>query len=150
MKLNPIAQCVTTQFPLTDADLTLAERPERLHGVWNPLENVLNEMERTGEIDVARGRPVLYEAGAWYELVPALRGVMDFHELAAFRHRLRVDLAPLRKLANKLDAGAPIFEQDLVQIRDCIAECKRTAATLTVAQAVDLVRTVQIQHALEN
>lgn len=146
-----IAVCIAQQYPDTDAQLTLAERPERLHDVWSPLERILNEMERTGEIEVARnGRPVLMEAGKWYELVPALRGLMDFHELAAHRYQLQVDLNALRKLANKLDAGAPIFEQDLNQVRACIAQCKHTAASLTVAQAIDLVRTVQIKHALEH
>lgn len=86
MNLSPIARAVSAIAPETDAGMTLAERPERLHGVWSPLERLLDQIEATGEIDAARGIPVFREAGSWYAVGPALAGVTEFHEIAQQRY----------------------------------------------------------------
>lgn len=151
--LRPIAATaaamVAQALPDTDANMTLAERPERLHEVWHPLEVVLDEMERTGDIDAAQGRPVFHAHDAWYELAPAIHGLIEFHQLATRRHQIGGDPHALTTLANKLDYGMLITEGDLAATRRTIAECKRHAARLTVAQAVDIVRTIQIRHSLD-
>lgn len=42
-----------------------------------------------------------------------------------------------------------MFAADLAAARECIRQCKQQAARLTVAQAVDVVRTVQIGIEME-
>jgi signal transduction histidine kinase len=43
----------------------------------------------------------------------------EFHQLAQSRHGYPADVEALIKFANKLEAGAPIFEADLAQVRAC-------------------------------
>lgn len=149
LAISPITSAIYRALPEGDASFTLAERPERIHGVWSPLERLLDRIEATGDIDAARGRPVFSEAGAWYEVAPAVAGIVEFHELANRRHGIRADTSALVKLARKLDHGTPLFDADLNAARACIAACKRQAARLTVAQAVSIVRTVQIGIEME-
>jgi hypothetical protein len=131
-------------------ELTLAERPERIHAVWSPLEKMLAEMESTGEVDAERGKPVFFEEEhrGWYEVAPALQGLIEVHALAAQRYGKEIDLEPLRKLSKKFDCGAPVFPEDLAKVRTCISNCKRMDGSLTVTQAVDLIQTIQIHNAL--
>lgn len=150
IKRSLIADAVVSTLPKeTDADMILAERPERLHAVWAPLERILDAIESTGEIDTARGRPVFNEHGAWYEVVPAVAGIVEFHDRAQSRYGIAADTSALSRLAKKLEHGVPVFAADLGRARECIAQCKAQAARLTVSQAVDLVRTVQIGIAVE-
>lgn len=98
-------------------------------------------------METAQGRPVLYDAGTngWYEIAPAIQGVVDFHRIAADRHGWQIDLAPLGKLAKKLEHGSPIFPADVAAVRDCAAQCKRLVGELTLREAQDILRTVRIQ-----
>lgn len=137
--------------PRPPGDIRLAATPWKIANVFAPIERVLGRLDIDGTIDVAQGRAVFREdmKGGWYEVVPALRGVVDFHALAAQRHGLQIDLTPLTKLANKLELGSPLFESDVTAVRTCIAECKRQAAKLTTNQADSILRTVQISVAME-
>lgn len=125
MNLSPIARAVAILAPETDASLTLAERPERLHGVWSPLEQILDRIESTGEIDTARGRPVFSDGSCWYEIGPAVAGIVEFHERAQQRHGIAADTAALAKLAKKREFGVPLFAADLAAARECITQRKR-------------------------
>jgi hypothetical protein len=113
---------------------------------------MLARLEQDGTVDVAGRQVVFYEDSrcGWYDVVAALRGVIEFHQLAQSRHGHQADVDALRKFANKLEAGAPIFEDDLAQVHACIASCKRQAMQLRLSQATDIVRTIQISMRMEN
>ena len=132
-------------------DPTLKTQPWRISAVWAPIEQVLSRIARSGEVDAVQGRPVFYEdsKGGWYEIAPALRGCIDFHRLAGTRHGLTADVAPLEKIANKLDAGTPIFMADLDAAFAAIAQCKRAALSLRITQALRLVDDCRIKFKLE-
>ena len=120
--------------------------PWKIMFVWSPLETVLDQIEKDGTVDTD-GKHIVFKEdmrGGKYDLVAALRGVIEFHELAGTRHGLPVDVSALVKFANKLDSGSPIFEQDLASVRECITSCKRQAMSLRVSQATDIVDTVRI------
>ena len=74
----------------------------------------------------------------------ALRGIVDFHRMANERYPVKADYAALEKLANRLDAGAMIFDADIPLILKSLASCKRQALSLRVSQAASLVQDVQI------
>lgn len=138
--------------PRAPGDIRLAAQPWKIANVFAPIERVLGRIDIDGTIDVATGGRAVFREdmkGGWYEVVPALRGVVDFHELAADKHGLRLDLGPLTKLANKLELGSPLFDGDVAAARACITQCKREAARLTVDQADSILRTVQISVAME-
>lgn len=133
------------------ADPLLRTQPWKVTMVFGPIERILHRLEADGTIEVA-GRQVVFKEdgrGGWYDAVAALRGVVQFHELAASRHNLPVDVQAMAKFANKLDAGMPIFEADIQAVRACIAECKRQAMQLRVSQATDIVQAIQISMEMD-
>lgn len=132
-------------------DPYLRTQPWKIVTVFGPIERILHRLEADGTIDVA-GRQVVFKEdgkGGWYDAVEALRGVIQFHELAATRHGLPVDVSALTKFANKLDAGAPLFEEDIAAVRRCIADCKKQALQLRVSQATDIVDTIRISMEID-
>lgn len=132
-------------------DLRMATIPWNIDQVWRPLEQILDRMEMDGTVETAQGRPVLYDAGTngWYEIAPAIVGLVDFHRIAADRHGWDVDLQPLTKLAKKLEHGTPIFAADVAAVRALAANLKRHVGHLTLREAKDILTTVRIQIALE-
>ena len=133
-------------------DPLLITQPWKLLSVFAPVEEVIARIEADGTIDAAGGVPVFCESsnGGWYELTAALQGVIDFHVIARDRYGYAVDLTGLDRLRNKLDLGAPLFEDDLIAAKRAIVSCKQQAGRLRVSQAVDIVDTVRISMALEN
>lgn len=132
-------------------DPLLRTQPWKAMAVFHPLERVLHRLELDGTVETAGRQVVFHEdsQNGWYDLVAALRGVIQFHELAASRHALPVDVQAMVKFANKLEAGAPIFEADIQAVRACIAQCIKQALQLRVSQATDIVDTVRISMELE-
>lgn len=118
--------------------------PWRIFQVFAPVEQVLSQIETYGTVDAA-GRQIVFKVdGQLYDLPAALRGLIEFHELTARRHGFLVDVGPLVRFANRLEAGTPIFEQDLSDVRSSIASCKQQAMKLRVSEAAAIVQTVQI------
>lgn len=125
--------------------------PWRIFGVFAPIERILSRLEIDGTVQVA-GRQVVFREdsnGGWYDVPAALRGVAEFHDLAATRYHIPANTDPLWKLAAKLEAGMPLFEADIAAVRASIASCKAQAMRLRVSQAESLLRTVQIGEQLD-
>lgn len=132
-------------------DLRMATIPWNIDQVWRPLEQIMDRMQIDGTVETAQGRPILYDAGTggWYEIAPAIEGLIDFHRIAANRHGWQIDLRPLEKLAAKLQHGTPIFEPDLQAVRTLAAQLKRHVGRLTLREAKDILTTVRIQIEIE-
>lgn len=133
-------------------DPLLRTQPWRMTMVFGPIERILHRLESEGTVEVA-GRHVVFKEdgrGGWYDAVAALRGVIEFHQLAQSRYGYPADVEALIKFANKLEAGAPIFEADIAQVRACIDSCKRQALQLRLSQADDIVKTIQISMRIDS
>lgn len=125
--------------------------PWRIFAVFAPIERILSRLEIDGTIEVA-GRQVVFKEdskGGWYDVPAAIRGVTEFHKIAAERHGIPADVAPLEKLANKLNAGMPLFEADIAAARASITSCKQQAMRLRVSEAESILRTVQISEQMD-
>jgi len=124
----------------------LSSQPWKVSMVFDPIEQILHRMLTDGTIDCAQGRPVFREdgKGGWYEVVEALRGVIEFHQLAEARHGITAEVDGMIRLANKLHLSAPIFEEDIAATRANIETCKRQALRLTLDEATDIVQTIRI------
>ena len=132
-------------------DPLLRHVPWKISAVFFPIERVLSRLEIDGTIETA-GRQVVFKEdmkGGWYDMVAALRGVIQFHELAASRHNLPIDLSAMVRFANKLEACSPIFETDLEAMNTCINACKQQAMKLRVSEATSIVDTVRISAELD-
>jgi hypothetical protein len=125
--------------------------PWRIFAVFQPIEQILSRLEIDGTIEVA-GRQVVFKEdskGGYYDAPAALRGVAEFHDLAATRHHIPANTTPLWQFAAKLDAGMPLFEADIAAVRASINSCKQQAMHLRVSQAESILRTVQIGEQLD-
>lgn len=132
-------------------DPLLKTQPWRILAVFAPLERVLHRIEVDGTVETD-GRHVVFREdgrGGWFDIVSALRGVIEFHQIATARHGHPADVAALERFANKLHTGTPVFEGDLVAIRASIASCKAQAMRLRVSEAVDILKTVQVGAELD-
>lgn len=127
-------------------DPKLKCQPWKVMFVFTPVEKALLRLEKEGTIDVA-GRQVVFREdmrGGWYDMVAALRGVIEFHEIAERLHGVPANVEAMKKFANKLEAAMPIFEQDITDVRECIQSCWKQAMTLRVSQAQSIVDTVRV------
>lgn len=133
------------------ARLKMSSQPWKVEMVFGPIERILHRMQADGTIDCAQGRPVFREEGrgGWYDLVAALRGVIEFHEIVESRHGIAADTDGMIRLANKLDLAAPIFEEDIARVRANIDTCKRQALRLEIDEAADIVQTIRIGAELD-
>lgn len=130
----------------TTGSIKLMCCPWKINAVFYPLDRIMHRLEAEGTVDVAQGKAVFNEdmRGGWYEMAPAIEGVVQFHQLASSRHGIQADTAGLEKLAKKLDYASPLFDSDITAARASIESCKRQALMLTIDQADDLLRTVRI------
>lgn len=132
-------------------DPLLRTQPWKITSVFGPLERILHRLEADGTVETD-GRHIVFKEdgrGGWYDAVEALRGVVAFHQLAESRHGIPATVDALNRFANKLDSGAPIFEEDLEAVRADIASCKRQALQLRISQATDIVDTIRISNEME-
>lgn len=132
-------------------DPLLRVQPWKILAVYAPIERILHRLEADGTIDVA-GRQVVFRedgVGGWYDMPAALRGVAEFHDMAASRHGIPANTDPLWKFAAKLDAGMPLFEADIAAVRTSIESCRQQAMRLRVSQAESILRTVQISAEID-
>ena len=121
----------------------------RAEAVYQPLRAILAEIERTGCVDSVGGRPCFKCSDGWYETAPAIGGVVDFLDLATDRHGWSINTRPLEVIGLRLAANAPITPEDIAKARQTIKQAIDLSITLTVDEASDILRTVQIRHQLE-
>ena len=127
-------------------DPRLRTVPWRAMAVFSPLETVLNRLEKDGTVD-AVGKQIVFteeSRGDRYDLPEAIRGVVDFHRIAQEKYGLPAEFDALDKFANKLDAGSPIFESDLSDVKREIETCRQQAYQLRISQAVYLLDAVRL------
>lgn len=132
-------------------DPLLRTQPWKAFLVTEPINAILRRLERDGTVDVV-GRHVVFREqsdGTYYDLCAALRGVIEFHQIAAERYGIPVSTTAMQKFAAKLDAGSPIFESDVDGVRADLDSCRRQTYQLRVSQAESVLRSVQISTELE-
>src|SRR6185369_9755919 len=84
-------------------DPLLRAEPWRVSLVFDPIEAVLSRLEIDGTITTApNGSAVFIEPGhnEWYDTAEALRGIVEFHEIASNRRGEVASVDGLRRLAD--------------------------------------------------
>ena len=132
-------------------DPKLKTQPWKVQAVFQPIEQILHRIETDGTVQVV-GRQVVFEddrAKHYYDVVAALRGVIEFYQIAESRYGIPCSVEALIKFANKLQFDSPIFEGDIAAARCNIETCKRQALQLRISQAESILTTVRIGTELE-
>ena len=136
---------------LWTASRTLATQPWRIASSLEPIETMLEQIERHGTVDSAQGEVIFRDCGSahYYSMVPALRGVVEMFTIASRRKGWSLDLGALARLAKKLDVACPLQQSDIDAARAAIEGIRRHAPGLTLGEADDLVNTIKIREAME-
>ena len=130
----------------------LRSQPWKVAAVFNPLESIINQLEREGTIDIARdGTAVFKDAndGNWYDSSVAILGVVDAYEIHERRHQRTLGLEPLRRLSNLLKYGMPIFEKDTRAARECLHRMRAETIEMTADYAKQLIKDFQLMEELQ-
>lgn len=131
---------------------TLRTQPWKLHSVFQPLEDILNQMEASGFSDTdQRGTPIFQSMkdSCWYTSAPAINGMADVYEIHAKRSGRAMPIEPLRRMANKLHYGSMVFASDVAEMRAALATLSTETMDMTEDYAHSLLQTVCIQIELE-
>lgn len=131
---------------------TLRTQPWKLRNVFQPLEDILNQMEASGFSDAdRRGTPIFrsQKDSCWYTSAPAINGVADAYQIHAQRSGRAMPVEPLRRVANKLHYGSMLFASDLAAMRAALAVLRNETMDMTEDYAHSLLQTVCVQVELE-
>jgi len=131
-------------------DPLIRTMPWRASVTLAPLEDVLKRLENEGTVD-AVGKQIVFSVSGrkkLNDLPAAMLGLANFHRLAREKFGIPAEYEPIEKMANKLNAGSPIFESDVDAVKRAIESCRKQIYQLRISQAADLVRTVSIADKL--
>ncbi|MCA7083440.1 hypothetical protein K7G19_07480 [Cupriavidus sp. DB3] len=116
--------------------------------MFDPLEAILDGLERDGEVTTTRdGTPIFRDMndGHYYETAPALEGIIDAFHTHALRQNRPMPLEPLRVLARKLRYAMPLEMSDIKAARAAVRVLRAESMEMTLQYANDLIRTTQIR-----
>lgn len=130
----------------------MRSEPWRVAAVFDPLEAILDGLERDGEVTTTRdGTPIFRDMndGCYYETAPALEGIIDAFATHAVRQHRPMPLEPLRVLARKLRYAMPLEMADVAAARQSVKALRAESMEMTLRYANDLVKTTQIRIELD-
>lgn len=124
--------------------------PHEVHMVFEPIEAFLRELA-SGEVKVAANGAVIFvhPEGEAYEAVPAVRGFMAAMYRILDYYQVHIDLMPVLKLCNKLDASMPITPEHVALCQQIITLCRKAYSQMDAYQVKSLVNTELIAHEFE-
>lgn len=119
--------------------------------VMRPLEQLFDELERTGSVSViARGFPQFLACdGHWYEAAPAIEGLIWHFEMWSTRHGKELPLQLLRDLHVALHYLVPIQKQTVDALRDALPALRRVMALGQPDDQIDLLQQTRIKAPME-
>ncbi|RCS59743.1 hypothetical protein [Parvibium lacunae] len=134
------------------ANVKLRAQPYKLHAAFQPMLDLLNHIETTGEVEATdKGVPIMRVFGdsEYYEMAAAIEGFYDVFDVYANRHGVEIDTGPIKRLANCLRTSTPLQQSHINAARHCLHELREIAGDMRAGEAKDLVRTVQIKYEIE-
>lgn len=138
--------------PKFDGDqVKLKMQPWKVAAVFDPLTAILDQLERDGTIDeTTQGQAVFRNHdGEWFDTAAAIMGAVDAYEIHEIRTGCDLQLADLRKLANRLQYGMPVFEAETKAARACLDRMKAETLEMTAGYARDLIKDFNIKEELQ-
>ncbi|QBR40989.1 hypothetical protein EHF36_10370 [Kerstersia gyiorum] len=108
--------------------------------IISPLVAILDQLELHDTVDVEGDTPVFRDASdeCWYEMSPALQGVIEFFEEVGHRHGIAMDLSALDTLRQNLVDGETILLSQIHQVRNLLPKLQVIANRLSQAEALEI------------
>jgi hypothetical protein len=130
----------------------LRTEPWRIAAVFAPIEAILDEIAKTGQVQALRnGAPVFYLAAenTWYETAPAVVGICDLFDALTVRTGQTYPTEPLSQFAKRLSYSMPLTREDIDAALAVLPALRAAAGNLTVAEGQSLTLTTQIRVEIE-
>lgn len=116
------------------------------------MERIIDDIERTGTVEVANGQPIfrhLEKSGSIaYPAAPAIDGIADFFEMFCSCRGSSMPLAGIRQFAKKLEYGMQLTQQNLDAARADMQRMPGLVLLLTQDEADSLIISVQLKSEL--
>ncbi len=110
--------------------------------VFAPIDAFLRQLITGFVYCTEAGAPVFSDMeGDLYEATPAVRGFVSAFDRITAHYQIEIDLTPIIKLCNKLDAGMPVNEAHVDLCRSLIDQCRTAYRNMDVYQVKSLVNT---------
>ncbi|MCM1516249.1 MAG: hypothetical protein NC080_07565 [Paraprevotella sp.] len=132
--------------------IPLASRLCKTQRIMQPLDSLIEGMERYGTVDTIRNNVVVHDVAAqeWYELLPCARGFLDVFEIWARRHNYALKTTGIHQLISRLEYSAPVTPLELDAAKKELNEVRRIMQRADVASLLEAVRDAGIKIAIEN
>ena len=125
------------------------ENAHKLDLTFSPLEQWLDTVEKTAEIDVLSNGLAIFQpdpkSGDYYPVAEALEGVCETYQLIAIDQKIPDQTSGLMQLAKKIGVGMMLFASDMSCARETIKWMRAIAAEMTPNQFSNYSLTVQIR-----
>lgn len=132
--------------------LTFAERLCTTQRIMQPLDSLVENMERYGTVDTIRNRIVVHdtERQEWYELLPAARGFLEVFEIWARRHNAVLETTGIRQLVSRLEYSAPVTQLELDAAKRDLNQIRRILQRADLHTLTEAIRDADIKIEIEN
>lgn len=132
--------------------LTRVDRMCITQRIMQPMDSLVEEMERYGTVDTIRGRIVVHdtERQEWYELLPAMRGFLDVFEIWARRHGAVLETTGIRQLASRLEYSAPVTQLELDAAKRDLNQIRTILQRADLHTLTEAIRDADIKIAIES
>lgn len=135
--------------PKPEGDALMRTRPEVVRKVFQPFDELLDQIETHGTLDVIQGKAVYQDIeGDWHDLVAAGDGFCDAFRMK--KHLYDYDVEPLQQLVNRIKYGAPLTQKETTSARNALEKIRRAVFGMKVSEAKGLVKDAQIKFEMIN
>jgi hypothetical protein len=118
--------------------------------VFDMTQTLLNKISN-GAIEAYRGEPVFRDnAGQLCYVCPALKGWVETWELINDQLGTNINLYPLRRIHNKLDAGMILAEGEISAAKDTLLSMRLVFRAADRSRIASIARSAQIKILLED
>lgn len=130
---------------------TLSARLIKANYILQPLESLIEEMEKAGTVDTINGKVVVFDRflNEYYELAPAARGFIDVFDIINRRHGTNLDLTPISQLIARLEYGAPVTAKETESAKASLAQIRTAIRSLPAGALVNAIKDADLKIALE-
>lgn len=120
--------------------------------IISPLVAILDQLELHDTVDVEGDTPVFRDASdeCWYEMSPALLGVIEFFEEVGRRHGVAIDLTALDTLRRNLVSGDTVLLSQIHEVRTLLPKLQVIANRTSQLEALEILDEIRQRTAVPN
>jgi hypothetical protein len=126
-------------------------QPWKINTAFGPIEGIIDQLERDGTNDEINGIAVVKDLsdGAWCNAPVAIIGMIEAFEIHERRTGRILGMGPLRLIAQRLEDGADIYDDETAAARAAINRMKAETMQMTAEYGAELIRAFLTMEAMQ-